>query len=425
MVLRMVCDRFANRLRISTWIPEIVAKGSQDDCCSRRSPSDSVLAREFCELDTIYVVVAMTSLLASITKEGSGKTAIVLALSLLAQDRGHSVGYMKPKGTQLASVVGKTLDEDPLLARELLNFDAELDQVEPIIYSQPFAEHVLRGREDIEKLHQTVTANYQALADECDLLLIEGGGRYTTGGLIDLTDVDIVDLFDTKVVLISRFENIWDLDDVLAATNHFGDRLVGVIFNAVTDANFDHVVNEVVPFLHSRDISVLGVLPRIKELAGISISNLATELGAEVLTDDVTTATFIERFLVGAMRSESALQYFRRTKDAALITGGDRSDIQTTALEAPEIKCLILTGGFQPSPAVVGKAEEHGVPLLLVPSDTHTTIDRVEAAIPGRTRDEQTVHRMQELLTQHADIDTLLDTVLDTAASNPDTDSGQ
>ncbi|ERH12427.1 MAG: hypothetical protein J07HB67_01446 [halophilic archaeon J07HB67] len=49
-----------------------------------------------------------------------GKTAVALALATLAAEHGLDVGYAKPKGTRLRSRVGKTLDEDPMLARELL-----------------------------------------------------------------------------------------------------------------------------------------------------------------------------------------------------------------------------------------------------------------------------------------------------------------
>ena len=37
--------------------------------------------------------------------------------------------------------------------------------------------------------------------------------------------------------------------------------------------------------------------------------------------------------LVGAMSVESALSYFRRKPNKAVITGGDRADIQLAALE--------------------------------------------------------------------------------------------
>ncbi len=154
---------------------------------------------------------------------------------------------------------------------------------------------------------------------------------------------------------------------------------------------------------------MLGVLPRVPELAGVTVADLADRLGAERLTDAPTDA-YVERFIVGAMGADTSLRYFRRTKDAAVITGGDRPEIQTVALEAPGIKCLVLTGGVRPSSAILGKADERGVPILLVQPNTLSTIDRAEALVSvGRTPDAASVDRMRALLGEHADVEALLD----------------
>jgi BioD-like phosphotransacetylase family protein len=149
-------------------------------------------------------------------------------------------------------------------------------------------------------------------------------------------------------------------------------------------------------------------MPRVQDLAGVTVGELADELGATTLTD-VPTDAYVERLSVGAMSGDEALRQFRRTKDAAVITGGDRSEIHTAALEAPGVKCLILTGGHRPPGAVLGKATEKGVPVLSVQSDTLTTVERADAVVrSGRARDERTVDRVQELVTGHVDVDAIL-----------------
>lgn len=218
----------------------------------------------------------------------------------------------------------------------------------------------------------------------------------------------VADLLETDVVLLARYHESRDLDDVLAAVDAFGDRLRGVVFNAVADADYDTVTEEVAPFLDARGVPVLGVLPRVQDLAGVTIGDLADELGGRIVADGNDDA-FVERFLVGAMSGDAALTHFRRTKDAAVITGGDRADIQTAALDAPGVKALVLTGGYEPSGAVAGRAEQEGVPIIVVDSDTLSAVDRAEAVVSGgRTRDEWTVKRMRDLLAEHADVDALL-----------------
>jgi len=340
--------------------------------------------------------------------ESTGKTAITLALAQLAAEAGEEVGYTKPKGTRLQSNVGKTLDEDPMLARDVLGLDAEMHQMEPIVYSPTFVEQAIRGKEDPAELREIVAEQFDALAADKDHVFVEGGGSLTTGGIIDLTDDAVAEVIDARVVLVATYERPTDVDDVIAAADRLGDRLDGVVFNLVADADYDELETDVVPFLEGRGIPVKGVLPRERDLAGVTVGDLADELGAQVLTE-VPTGEYVERFSVGAMGSDEALRHFRRTKDAAVITGGDRADIHTAALEAPGVKCLILTGGHRPSGAVVGKAAEKGVPILLVQTDTLTTVDRAEEVVrSGRTRDAETVDAMQALLADHADVDGLL-----------------
>ncbi|MCL9818451.1 phosphotransacetylase family protein [Natronocalculus amylovorans] len=351
----------------------------------------------------------MKSILVTATKESTGKTAIALALATLANERGQSVGYMKPKGTRLQSNVGKTLDQDPMLARELLGLDAEMHELEPIVYSPTFIDGAIRGRENPDDLRARIKEEYDSLAADKDLMVVEGGGSLTTGGIVGLTDPEVADVLDSEVVLVADYTQPGDIDEILAAADDIGDRLTGVLFNRVSDTAFDELDTDVIPFLESRDIPVLGAIPYEQELAGVTVSELATELGAKTLTS-VDTDAFVERFLVGAMGGDEALRFFRRARDAAVITGGDRSEIHTAAIEAPGVKCLILTGGHRPSSAVLGRAEEEGKPVLALNTDTLTAVDRAEEIVrSGRTRDERTVEIMSELLSARADIGLLLD----------------
>ncbi|MWV41218.1 phosphotransacetylase family protein [Natrialba sp. INN-245] len=350
-----------------------------------------------------------TILVASL-EESTGKTAITLALARLAQAEGEDVGYMKPKGTSLQSNVGKTLDEDPMLARELLDLEAEMHDLEPVVYSPTFVEQAIRGREDSAELHERVREAFEGLAAGRERMFLEGGGQYNVGGIVDLTDADLAELLDARVLVVAPYERPMDVDDVLAAADAFGDRLAGVVFNDIADAAYDRLETDVVPFLEGRDVPVLGVLPSERTLSGVTVADLADELGASMLVEEGADA-YVERFTVGAMGADSALKHFRRTKDVAVITGGDRAEIHTAALEAPGVRCLILTGGHRPSGAILGQATEKGVPILSVQTDTLTTVERAEDVVrSGRTRDVETVDRMEALLADHATVDAILGT---------------
>ncbi len=348
-----------------------------------------------------------TTLLSSTTRS-TGKTGVTLGLATEARERGDDVGYMKPKGTRLESAVGKTLDKDPIVAREVLGVEDEVHEMEPVVYSPTFVERAVCGNVDIEEIHDEVSEAFDALADGRDHVFVEGGDVYTTGGVIDLTDADIAELLDATVVLVAEFEEFRGVDDVLAAASAFGDRLDGVVFNAVPDARFDDMEEAVVPFLESRGVPVHGVVPHDRDVSGVTVADLRDRLNATALTD-VAQDGYVERFLVGAMSGESALRQFRRTKDAVVVTGGDRADVQTAALEAPGVNCIVLAGGLEPPSAVVSKAQEKGMPVLVVDRDTLSAVNEMEKVVKeGRKPSAETVDAMRRLLVRHADVDALL-----------------
>jgi BioD-like phosphotransacetylase family protein len=348
------------------------------------------------------------TLLVTSTTDATGKTAVALALALAARDAGRSVGYMKPKGTRLESNVGKTLDADPMLAREVLDLDDPMQELEPVVYSPTFVREAVRGREDPDALRETVREAFETLRADRDLLVVEGGGL-NAGAAVGLTDPSLADLFDARVLLVAPYGGPEDVDDVLVASERFGDRLSGVLFNAVGDAAFDDLASDVVPFLSGRGVRTFGTLPRVQDLAGVAVADLARELGARTLTSEAPTDSVVERFVVGAMSAGEALPALRRTRSAVLVCGGDRPEVVTAALDASGIEAVLLTGGFEPPAAVLGRAEEAGVPVLLVQSDTTTAVERLEGVIrSGRARDARTVERMHDLLAEYADIDAIL-----------------
>ncbi|MBM4082116.1 MAG: hypothetical protein FJ278_20590, partial [Planctomycetes bacterium] len=79
----------------------------------------------------------------------------------------------------------------------------------------------------------------------------------------------------------------------------------------------------------------------------------------------------------GAMNVDAALKHFHMVPNKAVITGGDRADIQLAALET-STKCLILTGDLYPNDIIIGRAEQAGVPIIVVRTDTAATLDICE-----------------------------------------------
>jgi BioD-like phosphotransacetylase family protein len=151
-------------------------------------------------------------------------------------------------------------------------------------------------------------------------------------------------------------------------------------------------------------LPVLGALPEVRSLAALTVSELIEALDARRLTETTDLNALVENLTVGAMTAEAALHRFRESQNKAVITGGDRTDIQLAALET-STTCLILTGNLQPSPLIVKQAEAFGVTVLLVPGNTMETIEAIERVF-GKSRLGQPAKlaEFEKVLAEHVDI---------------------
>mgnify|MGYP002789689912 FL=1 len=92
----------------------------------------------------------------------------------------------------------------------------------------------------------------------------------------------------------------------------------------------------------------------------------------------------------------------------AVVTGGDRTDIQLAALET-STHCLILTGHLPPLPAVLNRAEDLEVPILSVDLDTLTTVEIVDRAFGQvRLHESVKVQCIQRLMAEYFEVDRLI-----------------
>ena len=112
------------------------------------------------------------------------------------------------------------------------------------------------------------------------------------------------------------------------------------------------------------------------------------------------------------MGAESALSYFRRKPNKAVITGGDRTDIMLAALET-STRCLVLTGNLYPAQAhVLNRADELCVPVLLTKLDTLAAIEIIEGFFNrSRFQQPQKIERFSSLLDEYFDYAALYDTL--------------
>ena len=213
--------------------------------------------------------------------------------------------------------------------------------------------------------------------------MIEGGDHPLEGSLIDASSLQVVEMFDARVLGIVRYDTCRCIDTAAGLRTLYGDRLLGLVINAVPRPQMRFVREVARPLLHARGVPVLAVVPEERLLTSVSVRELVDELGGETLCCQEGLDDLVEYLMVGAMTAESAITYFRQRPNKAVITGGDRTDVMFAALET-STQCLILTGDRRPIPEVLARAREVRVPIVVVEADTLSTVRSAER-IFGRT----------------------------------------
>jgi BioD-like phosphotransacetylase family protein len=339
----------------------------------------------------------------------SGKTAVCLAIGRRLQRDGHKVGYLKPVSSKPWEMGGRVADEDAGFVKETLGLEADAWELAPVVITPSLLEDTLRGR-----LTRDLAAEVRSAVEEAgkgqDVLLLEGGASLREGYAIGLSTPDVAHMLGVCVLEIVKFEErLCLLDDVLTARARIGDLLAGVILNRIPPEELEFTDRLARPFLEGKGVRVLGILPERPQLAAISVGELIQTLKAQVLAGEDKTDQLVETLMVGAMTVEAALARFRRQQNKAIITGGDRTDIQLAALET-STTCMILTGNLHPSPSVVRRAAEQGVAVLLVPTNTMETVENVERVF-GKTRlgQSEKLATFEALMEQHVDYNRLFE----------------
>jgi len=336
----------------------------------------------------------------------SGKTALCVGLGDKFRRDGFTIGYMKPLSTTARKVAGRVVDEDAQFIRQTFDLAEPLEAIAPIALTPKVVEGILTGEEETDFVARLREAHAQ-VAQGKDVVILEGGAHCMEGSLVGLSAPLVAELLEARELVVIKYTSDLVVDDALGAKVLFGDSMIGTVINAVPRQRMRFVQEMVKPYLEERGVKVFAVLPQERLLMSISVGQLADGLGAEIICAPEASGELVEYLMVGAMNVDSALTYFRRKPNKAVITGGDRSDIQLAALET-STKCLILTGNLYPSPLILGRAEEVGVPVILTKQDTLTTVEIIEQFF-GKTRlhQEKKVRRFQEMLNERFDFDAL------------------
>lgn len=331
---------------------------------------------------------------------GSGKTAIALGIALKLQKEGYKVTYFKPVGNRPKFNGGE--DNDALLMREILNMNTDLKKIVPFTAGTSY----LSGLKNREAAVESIKEAYRELSTGADFVIIDGAAFPHAGAAYGLDAVSLAGLFNAAVLNIIKLENDLSVDQAIFLNNNLvsrGLKVVGHIFNNVPRQLLSKTEGVFRPILETMGCATVGIIPIRPEIASPTVSEYYEALGGELLTGEDKLDLLVEEVIIGAMTMESALKYMRRSANKAVVMGGDRADMALAVLET-STSALILTGGLYPDVKVVSRAAEKGVPVLLVHSDTYTTVERISEVTRRIRPDDSTgINIAVENIEQHCD----------------------
>jgi uncharacterized protein len=341
-----------------------------------------------------------TLLYVASTETFVGKSAVCLSLLKQMRQDGFKIGYMKPVSV-LSHITDSRVDEDAVLIRDTLGLEAPPEKMVPAVITPRVIDEIMEGRS--QSFMNDIQESFRAVSHGKEIVLLEGTNTWAEGALAELTADQVVNLLKAPVLLVTRYEATQTVDTILTAQRYLSNRIVGVLINQIQKPHLDFVRNRIVPFLDSRGIPVLGTLPYEPFLASVAAGELAEHLGGQFIGSPEWRDHIIESIMIGAMGTQAGLSFFRRRANKAVFTGGDRVDLQLVALET-STNALILTGNIRPSPAVLNRAEERKVPVIVVADDTLTTVERADQLFGHvRFRQHAKLQHFHGLMEEHFD----------------------
>jgi BioD-like phosphotransacetylase family protein len=335
----------------------------------------------------------------------SGKSLVTLGLGLLLKEKGYKIGYIKPFGKIPSEHGNKVIDADAEFMRKALDLAEGPETVSPFVVTFELQNNAMKGKSSdkfdlVKKAFQSVSGK--------DVVIVGGAANLFEGSVFGINGLKIISFLNAKTIVVEPWNGDSSIDSLIGSKELLGDNFAGAVINKVPQTAHDYVTRSVRPYLEKRGINIFACLHRDILLDSITVRQLNEILNGKVLCCEDRLDEFIENFSIGAMDVDSALKYFRRTPNKAVITGAHRSDIQLAALET-STKCIILTGGMYTNDVIIGKAKMAGVPFISVHEDTFATVEKIEAVLGKiRIREQKKVLKTKEIMDKEFDLDRLV-----------------
>jgi len=352
------------------------------------------------------------------TRQNDGKTTVALGVIAALLERGYAVGYIKPVGQRVVKTDdGALVDEDVLLIHGVYGLGWNLRDMSPVGIPRGFTEEYITGRTKSD-LPQRILRAFETVAQDCDVVIIEGTGHAGVGSVIDLSNATVAGMLRAAVLLVTLGGIGRPFDEVALNCSLFGSagvEILGVVANKVLADKLDRISQMLGLALRRMNMELLGAIPEVEILSGPTVAQVLQDTGARLLSGarDLTRAA--STFVVGTSSPALVARHFREA--TLLITSGDREDLIEAALQFAQtvhlgkgLVAVVLTDGLAPGPAILAALEQAQVPVLSVDAPCYSVANQIhDLLVKILPSDYQKIEIARSLVRRNVNIERIIE----------------
>ncbi len=313
----------------------------------------------------------MSVLLIASDSPGAGKTATTLALASLAARSGKKATAVKP--------IASAPDDHDIEIYTKLGHTGPVDAGD-----------------------SEVSSTLSGVTSDADVTFVEMPNSVAPSEVSAAAES-----LGANVLLVAAYRRDIRADDLSEWTTALGDRLTGVLVNGLTRYLGTEARANLLPSLEESRIPCAGLIPEDRLMLSFTIESVRTALNGRYVVDEGDTDAPLEWFQVGGLSLDPGEIRFGLYENNAVITRGDRPDIQMSALNG-SASCLVLTGGTDPIEYILYEAREEETPVMVIEPDTLSAMSALnDVTASPRMDTAKKVERFASLLEAHADLDVL------------------
>jgi BioD-like phosphotransacetylase family protein len=332
--------------------------------------------------------------------ESAGKTSLCAGIGGKLLSQGKKVGYVMPVRLSETGSAGDL--ESIEFLKEALKLNDPLESISPVVLSQKELWDNLT--DDSQQFVKTIKETVTKIAKGKDIVIVEGLSDLIVDNVATLGCYKISEALKSKVIIVLQYFESLSPSTLVRVAEELGENLIGVIVNFVPEPRLEAIKKQLTDSFQEAGIKLLGVLPEVRSLLGITVDEIASALGGEIITCPENAGELIENVMV-AMTIDSGIDYFNRKSNKAAVIRGERADMQLAALET-STRSLILTNAVRPLKQVIYQAESKHVPIVVSPDDTEQTINNIVESLSKSTFNNlRKLKRFGQILDRNVDME--------------------